>query len=608
MKTKYFLIFIFSAGIIIAQTNLSGKYRLAKNYESAGNFEQAESLYLELYDEQPWNYQYLESLNNLYLRLKNYEKSVKLIETKLKDNPEDVLSLGMLGSTYHVMGDYQKAFSIWDRAVNMQPENSNNYRVIINYAVQNRAFDKAIELLEKARSNVKNPEAFLYDLANLYAQTMKYKDAAAEYCKILSAHPEHLEVLKNRFKAYLKNEDAFSQTIPVIEEQYDSKNLPELLELESYVYQLNGDYSGALNLLIDYDETIKDGTKIFQFAQASYSEGKYSAASKAFKYYLDNYPDTRFAPIARIGFAKNSEAMLNSEFDKTLPEWKPYYKKPKGEESGYRKIIRTYLEISNQSANKLVEAEALYRIGMIYWYRFNEADSALQYFTNPVLNDGNGVFSIDARLRTAEILIVKNETEEAVKLLNGISNENFNDNEKQNYTGLLKAKILFWQGKFKMSAELFDKCSTEMSSDYTNDALEQLLIINSCKNDSSSLAEYATADFMAYKNDFEGAGKIFIELSGNKNLFLLNQIAKVKYAEILCAEDRYEEATGSINEYLKDEQNILFRDKMMFLLGNIYRFGLSDKTKAGEVYQKLLEIFPNSLYLSKSRESINELN
>ena len=54
-------------------------------------------------------------------------------------------------------------------------------------------------------------------------------------------------------------------------------------------------------------------------------------------------------------------------------------------------------------------------------------------------------------------------------------------------------------------------------------------------------------------------------------------------------------------------QKNIYADKALYLLGEIYQFGLKNKAKATETYENLLAKFPNSLYLDDARAQIVKL-
>src|SRR3989339_2042192 len=111
MKITYLTIitFLFFGSTILPQVDINNKIMLAQSFEQAGDYDKAAKLFEEIYSLQPQNYQIFESLNRVYVQSKKYESSAKLIESRIKNSPQDVNLYGMLGTTYYLMGDEQKA-------------------------------------------------------------------------------------------------------------------------------------------------------------------------------------------------------------------------------------------------------------------------------------------------------------------------------------------------------------------------------------------------------------------------------------------------------------------------------------------------------------------
>jgi outer membrane protein assembly factor BamD (BamD/ComL family) len=68
--------------------------------------------------------------------------------------------------------------------------------------------------------------------------------------------------------------------------------------------------------------------------------------------------------------------------------------------------------------------------------------------------------------------------------------------------------------------------------------------------------------------------------------------------------DNYEKSISVLQAISGQNEQNLYADKALYLLGNIYQYGMKDDTKALEMYESLLAKFPNSLYLDVAREEI----
>jgi len=206
-------------------------------------------------------------LNNDYTQLKDYDASIVLIEDRMNISNSDINLYGMLGTTYYLKGDENKAFEIWDGALEKFPNNEAAYRVIANYAIEMRAFEKAIQYLKRGQDISSNPIYFAFDLANLYFITMQYKDATEEYCMILSRNNEQLDIVENKILSYISKPGALQTSIPVVE-KYSSGGPINFKFLLARLYVQNKLYDKAYELYIEIDELQKaQGAQLLHFAQ-----------------------------------------------------------------------------------------------------------------------------------------------------------------------------------------------------------------------------------------------------------------------------------------------------------------------------------------------------
>ena len=170
-----------------------------------------------------------------------------------------------------------------------------------------------------------------------------------------------------------------------------------------------------------------------------------------------------------------------------------------------------------------------------------------------------------------------------------------------------QAKIEFWKGNFSKSISLLRDASQNLTADYSNDAIELLSIISICKKDSLNLTLYAYADLLAIQNKLKQAAIEFKTLSDRSNLFVLNDFAKIYFSEMLLTENDLRAAINNLEDITKTGNNSIFGEKATFLLALCYQFGTKNLQKAVQIYQKLLDTFPNSLYFDRAREALNSL-
>ena len=323
---------------------------LAQSFEQAGDYDKAIQIFEEIYSLQPQNYQVFESLNRVYVQSKRYENSVKLIEARIKTNPQDINLFGMLGTTYYLMGNENKSYESWEEGLKILPENQMKYRVIANFAMQRRAFDKAIDYLKRGKAVSQNPDLFSYDLANIYSLTMQFKEAAEEYCFILNLQPTQLSAVENRILAYTNKPGALDKTIDVFENWDKGNNISfDYLLARLHIEAKSFDKAYSLYLKIDERQQNK-GLELYNFAQLSFNEGEYQLAAKVYEDIVKKYPESAYASGSKLGYAKTLEAIMEKEAALSNPNWKPLSQSYTADTANTNNVIKSYNELSSISA------------------------------------------------------------------------------------------------------------------------------------------------------------------------------------------------------------------------------------------------------------------
>ena len=587
---------------------IDNRFRLAQTYERAGELEKAKELYFVLYSESPENYKYFDALNKIYLKLKQYEKSIDLIEQRFKNKMHNVSYYALLGNTYYISGNTEKAYEIWDTAIEKFSGRVSVYRVIANSAIENRAYEKAIEIYEKAEKIAEDPIIFAYDLAHLYSAVTEYKKATEKYCYILQRQPTQIENIKRRIANYFSRYATPDLVIETVENYYSKTSLPVFLDLLSSLYTMINEYEKALSVVIDLDEKGNhNGRLIYRFAQKVLREGKNGIARKSFKYILENYPESEYFPKAEIGFAFSEEEELKKKQVDSSQIWKPYFKLKVKNPGAYLKLIESYERIADKYENGKIYIEALYRMGKIYAEKLNENTKADSLFNLVVSASPFSEFYATALLELAKLSIMENNFEKARDYLKKILTSKEPGPELKNKAKFMLAKIDFWNFRFTGASKKLDKLIDNLKDDITNDAIELSLLINTLKTDSLNLMTFAKADLYTEQKNFALAAAEYQKLSENKNLFFLRDLAELKYIEMLIALDYLPQAVSLLTKITSDDKFNLYSDKFLYLFGNVNFYGLNNKEKALEAYEKLLDNFPNSLYLDEVRQIVKTI-
>ncbi len=599
------------AFVLNAQNNnqfLENRFRLAKSYEKAHKYDQAIEIYKDLLKTQPWNYKYIMALNNAFISIKDYDSSIKLLSDRVKQNPNDTNLYALIGKTYYTKGDYEKAFSIWDEALQIVNVNQVSYRIVANAAIEMRAFDKAAEIIKRAKEKYADTEMFLFDLANLYTVTMKYEEAVNEYCSLLISHPQHLALVKSRLIQILGNHGAAETAVKVVNNYFEETGNREFLGLLALIYIQTNEFEKAFEinkkLELEFDG---NGTRMYGFAQTVYSENITDIALKAYEFILEHFPDSPIIPNVKLGYAKTLEKKTVLSYRNSPENWKPLVQKQNYNKQDFSRIIESYRELLRYYSNPENIAEIYFRIGLIYKNYLSDYDSSSFYFINCFKKYPLSSYAYKCKYELGREFIERKEFEKAEREFKGIIKEPRADKNLKSSAQFDLSKIYFWRGNFADAIAGLSEISKNLSDDNANDALQLSMMITILRQDSLTLLKFAKADMFISLNQLDSAAQILSGLSKKENLLIWNSYAKYNLAVILLAKHKIADAVNLLNELVQDEKPSLVKDKSLFLLGKIYQFGVKDSNKAIEQYQKLLENFPNSLYLDKARDFINSL-
>ena len=606
LKILCALVFFSAASLFCQfQNDDNNHFMLGQSYEQAGLPDKAKEIFEDLYKRSPSNPQYLDALNRVYISLKMYEASEKILNQRLTVTPGDINIYGLLGSTYYLAGDENKAFSVWDEGLAKIPPNAMNFRLIANYAIERRAFEKAIGYLKNGEKITDNPLFFSYDLANLYSLTMQYKEAAEEYFSIVIKSPDQYQAVQQRILSYVDKVDALKTTIDVFEKERDADNINTSYILAS-LYMMDKSYDKAYEVFKEIDSKLKNhGVELINFAQNLFNEHQFQLASNVYSDIINKYPSSPVVISAKLGYAKSLESLLDGD-NENGNFWKPYRLNISGDPAKTNKVIDAYSEIVKIFPHSEPADEALLRIGTLQADRMNDITAAKKTLNSLIVDSPNSRFSIEAFEKLGDIYMSEGDLQKSREMFEKLTTGNFPD-EDINYARFKLGRILFYEDNFPAARDILTHVVTSYKDNYSNEAIETSLFLNTMMNDSSNLVIFASAEFLSEQKKFNEAREKYLIISQNQQAIVLQSLAKLRVAEMDIALDSYDSSLKLLQAIADEKEKNIYSDKALYLLGNIYQFGKKDSSKAIEAYENLLAKFPGSIYLDNARELINKL-
>lgn len=603
------ILMIFASSFFAQQagTDDYNRFLLAQNYEQQGRFDSAQKIYEELFQKDPNNINYFNSLNRVYTLQKNFAASILILESRLQKYPGDINLIGQLGSTYYMQGNYEEAYQIWEEPLRRSDADQSTFRVMANFAIERRAFDKAIEYLERGKPKTRDPFIFAMDLANLYSLTMRYEKAAEEYCSILEASPTQLSVVQSRVLSYISKPDALDKTVKIVEKRRNTDNLA-ILFLLARLYTEQKDFQKAFGIYSDLDSRQQSqGGELYNYAEFVFREGEFEIASSVYNTIIRRYPESKIVSSAKLGYAKSQEAILRKKFLSSVYEWKAFSLPPRLDARTVEPAIKAYEEIIKIYAHSEVAIESYLRMAQIRFRLQNNLSSANDLLDIIVKNYPMSRLSIDAYLDLAEIKLIEGNIDESQKLYEEALTLRSASVEKMNEAHFHLAKIKSYKGNFAEARIHLAEILKNLKDNLANDALEISILLNTAKNDSSNLLLFSEAEILAERMLFAEAKQKYDLIAQDQRAFIFHSIVKLRSAQMDIALEKYRNAVESLTLIADENEKNIYADKALYLLGNIYEFATNEIPKAIDSYEKLLLQYPGSIYIDKARERILHL-
>lgn len=278
---------------ILAQSQISQDFIIGTQLMRQGQNERAAEIFAGLVEKNPGNYMYLEQYVLALSNMKQYEKAIQTIESYLATVPSDIMTITRLANLHHISGNVEKAYEVWDQALGLEAGNPNVARIVSESMQDRREFDRAAEVLQKARAQYEDPSLFLFELANIYLIAGKYSQAAKEYNSILLQYPDRLQFIQRQYSRF---NDMDLVDAAIIESDESIRTLPPaderiamLREFQIWLLLERGLYRRAIATARNMDtESGQQTMALFNVGQRLAGQNEFELSEQALRVYADN--------------------------------------------------------------------------------------------------------------------------------------------------------------------------------------------------------------------------------------------------------------------------------------------------------------------------------
>ena len=253
-------------------------YQQALEFERSGEYAKAESLFVNLYENDPDNYNYYNRYRNILLLQRKFSQLKPVMEKRSQDRSHDRYLKLELGMLYYALDEKNKARSLWDQVFKGLKRNVRNSYATAVYqdALEYRTGNEFHNITAMLRSITDDPALLInYNFA-LALRYRNWDPAVNEMLHILNTNPKELRHVRQSIFRY----DPVSALYPKAIHALEKTSLYQGINLLADIYVHLGEFEKAYDV---YERNIEDfyvRNDMTIFAQNMFDQGRYELAAK----------------------------------------------------------------------------------------------------------------------------------------------------------------------------------------------------------------------------------------------------------------------------------------------------------------------------------------
>lgn len=227
----------YNKAFLIAPYFYTALYEEADVYVYLKDYDKAIDVYHGIIEKNPDEYSLYEKIGDLYLSAKKYNNALASYKQAEIYIPSLVLQL-KIGMTYVELKQYSAAEKIFKKVIETNPLFYRAYYYYSLLLVENKKYDQALEFLKKIPENDDMYQNAVEEIAIIYSQQNKVKEAQKVFLPIVEKYPtvEHY----NLFASFFAQEKDYKNAIEIL-----NKALNKFTDSQSLLYHLGIVYDQA---------------------------------------------------------------------------------------------------------------------------------------------------------------------------------------------------------------------------------------------------------------------------------------------------------------------------------------------------------------------------
>ena len=568
---------------------------IARELIQRGNPGQALTLIMQLKDTYGENAELNQLLKDAYLAGKEYGQVEILIKKDIERDPKNWQFYCELANVDIKTQRMEEAKQNLDRAVDLAPDKNRAYQEAAFVYIRNNVTAEAIDTYRKARMKLNQPAIFSLELAGIYESLRDYKSAVDEYFLFMGDDSTKFDLVESRINNLVQTQENLDGIQAALNERIKKK--PQ----DKYYQKLYGDLlfrrkdlTGAFETYRKVDDLFNGkGKYVLDFASMCYNQKYYENAIQASQYLLSVKPSPGSVLTARLIIARSDEGL--EKFADAV--------------GVYQEIIDQYGNV-NPAEAKLFRQEIAFchfQIGEINLFQFRKPNEAFNFYQKVVSGFRDADMFPPALVRLSDCLMIRGDLDSARTLLESASQDSRAESRREEIEFKL-SEIKFFEGNFEDAQTGYSQLITEFPKGlYVNNSLERIVVIGDNQElDRVFLSSFAAAMLEKFQGKYESALMKLDQIINAKSE-KLSDLAQLEKGKIYQEEKKYSSSVDAYQKLLEKYPKSLYRDQAQKLIGDVYNYGLKNKTNAIQAYEKFLKEYNRSMHADEVRDKLQEL-
>jgi tetratricopeptide (TPR) repeat protein len=568
--------------------------QLAAQYFQKKEYDKALVLYERLFKKNNNNINYTYYLYCL-IELQEFKAAEKLVKNQMKEFPGKLKYSIDLGYVYAEEGETGKANKQFDESLKqIFPERSSVIEAANSFLMRGQ-LDYAVAAYKRGNEIVRDYPFYL-ELGDLYYQTGNYSMMIDEYLNYLDYDSGNLSIIQTKLQTALSqnNENTISEmlrkTLLKRTQRFPEKIFYSEMLLWLSIQEKDFDLAFTQAKSIDRREG-EEGDRIFELAGLCLSNQSYEVAIEAYNYLLKKGKNNHLYVDSRIGLLTARYLKITDSFNYTTEDLISL-------ENDYIATLSEYGE--NSSTLGVMR----YLAHLQAFYLDKTEDAVLLLNKAIALPNAKSMSVAECKIELADIMLFTGEVWEA-KLLYAQVEKTFKNDPMGHMAKFKNAKLSFYIGEFDWAKAQLDVLKAATSKLIANDALQlSVLISDNIDPDSSTdaLSRFSRADLYLYQNKPQKALIILDSIFDLADYHPIFDEVWYKKAEIMMRLNDFEKAAEYLSVIIESYPNDITADNAIFLLADLNENQFHNNEKALQLYEKLLEDYPASIFTVEARK------